>query len=171
MKTEQHKHTSEEKTAWFGHGEWVEEPDYVEFTYKGYKCQVIRICIREPYAKEFHAFGGHLCGYVQLPESHPYIGKEGFDLDIDCHGGITYSDHGFIGFDCVHSGDYLPSTEHLKKTNFEMIASRIAFPVPKGFEKFALFNPVYRNMDYCIKECKSIVRQLIKMETSKKEIK
>ncbi len=85
-----------------------------------------------------YATSSHFCGYVKLPDDHPYtklihmekygdnlemeIGYD--DMDIDCHGGLTFSrkitkenmkeyPQGFtpgywIGWDYAHWGDYLP---------------------------------------------------------------
>jgi hypothetical protein len=61
---------------------------------------------------------GFRCGYVRIPEEHPWYGKEYDDLqDVDCHGGLTFGEtvdkeedsylpvgH-WIGFDCGHSFD------------------------------------------------------------------
>lgn len=54
---------------------------------------------------------GHRCGYVLLPEGHPWwalLRREGVDLDevAEAHGGITYTDdEGWIGFDAMHAFD------------------------------------------------------------------
>lgn len=56
---------------------------------------------------------GSLCAYVGIPSSHPLAGWEYDDLNIDCHGGLTYSGssvHGdgstyWYGWDYNHSGD------------------------------------------------------------------
>lgn len=68
-----------------------------------------------------------LCGYVILPENHPYIGLSFYDVecdenplyDLDVHGGITFvgyiNGYGYaIGFDCAHAGDYVPSFNNYK---------------------------------------------------------
>lgn len=70
----------------------------------------------------------HLCGYVEVPDNltiHIH--------DIDCHGGITFSDENVpyfsmkgrvIGFDCMHALDWVPNipaitgTETYKDTGF-----------------------------------------------------
>ena len=52
----------------------------------------------------------HWCGYVGVPKSNPYYGDA---MDIDCHGGVTFTDYieqwglnyWFIGFDCSHIYD------------------------------------------------------------------
>ena len=59
---------------------------------------------------------GFRCGYMQVPEGHPWYGKSYDDLhDVDVHGGLTFSEMvkegntlfpGYwIGFDCGHSMD------------------------------------------------------------------
>lgn len=66
-------------------------------------------------------FGGHLSGYVKIPDGCPI--KHGtYDVDVDVHGGITYNvkedgEH-WIGFDCGHCEDIIPSIRVLcKKMN------------------------------------------------------
>lgn len=162
---EKHLYTSDQKFQWFGDGEWIKEPDMVEFTYKNYECTILRICIEQPCSKDFPRFGGYINGYVTIPKEHPYYEKHYDDMEIDCHGGLTFSEISdnkyMIGFDCAHSGDYVPSMQKFKKENQEMIDLRKRFPIREGFDKFGLFNPTYKNMDFCVKECKSIVDQLI----------
>lgn len=81
------------------------------FTYKDYPCEIIR-------ADEF----SHLCGYVGIPENHPYYKKSYSKIEVmdnypTVHGGITFSegydpitseksDLWWLGFDCAHSGDW-----------------------------------------------------------------
>jgi hypothetical protein len=150
-----------EKNDWFGEGEWVKEPDIVIFTYNGYQCFVRRVFIREP-CEELHFFGGYLCGYVSMPKDHVLYGKEYEEMGIECHFGLTFSEFKeeeyWIGFDCAHSGDYIPSYENLKKQNKFSLE---IFSIPEEFMEYSIFNPVYRNIEYCICECKSIVDQLI----------
>lgn len=66
---------------------------------------------------------GFLCGYVGLPPEHPFHGKDYDDChSIDVHGGWTYGADGvscidrdekwYLGFDCAHAGDLIPSMEN-----------------------------------------------------------
>ena len=59
---------------------------------------------------------GHWCGYVILPSSHKYYKGKYLDMDIDCHGGLTFGDtlkqYGIkykdtfaIGWDYAHYDD------------------------------------------------------------------
>jgi len=85
------------------HEPWKHEPDLVRFGAHGIRCVVRRV-------KDL----GHLCGYVQLPEGHPWACL-GYDVPAVVHGGVTYSEISehfggghWIGFDCAHSGDLSP---------------------------------------------------------------
>lgn len=73
-------------------------------------------------------------GYVEIPQGHKLDGVEYYDIDIQCHGGLTYSsregDKWVIGFDCNHFND----------------------------------NPFDQDEDYVKIECQKIIDQLIVME-------
>lgn len=79
---------------------WETEPDYLEFTYKGFKC-----FIKRNYFKA-------LCGYVVVPEGNKWYSQGCDTIDINCHGGLTYASeqdgNWVIGFDCTHYGDLAP---------------------------------------------------------------
>ena len=120
-----------------------------------------------------HYYGGHLCGYVKIPQEHSLYGIDEIE-DLDCHGGITYNDHNkvqkvtnalpphWIGFDCAHSGDIVPSTELFKKRHQSLKCIEKAMRQLKDlYPNCSSMNPIYRNMAYCMKECMSIVDQLI----------
>lgn len=75
-----------------------------KFDYKGYPCVVLFMP------------GAYRCGYVGLPKGHKLSRKSVDDLyDLDCHGGVTYSEphlfgnkdkeNWWIGFDCAHYHD------------------------------------------------------------------
>lgn len=159
-----HHFTSEEKLKWIGYGEWVEEPDEINFIYAGYKCTVMRTIYRVSYES---LCGGHLCGYVCIPKNHPWHGKRYEDIICDCHGGLSYAEQKesgefWIGFDCAHSGDAIPSVELGKKTRPELIE------LQKEHEEFIkslpyavdnLFKNSYKNCQFVIDECTSIADQ------------
>ncbi len=161
---QEHIYSSDEKLKWFGYGEWIEELDSLVFEYNLYKCLVHRIVKKEPCSAEEHYFGGHLCGYVEIPFAHPLFGIDLNKIDIECHGGLNYSEchgeHQLIGFDCAHSCDYTPSMEKFRKESW----INEIFPIPEEYKEFAIFNPVYRNIDFVINECMQIVDQLIAKE-------
>ena len=151
------------KLKHLGYGDWLDEPDCMVFEYLGIRCLITRVYKREPDAKEEIWFGGHLCGYIFLLKEHPLWGKKMGDIDLSCHGGVTCAEtttvgH-MIGFDCAHSMDLIPSSVQLRKR----WPIPDVFPIPENMKNNPLFNPIYRNMSYCVKECKSLVRQALKL--------
>lgn len=36
------------------------------------------------------SYGTHPCAYVSIPKDHPYYQKHYDDIDINCHGGLTF---------------------------------------------------------------------------------
>jgi hypothetical protein len=91
---------------------------------------------------------GHLCGYVGVPEGHPYHGmEEGNEVlyTLDVHGGVTFAgqfassefddcDLWWLGFDCAHLGDLSPN----------------------GFN----IGGTYRDINYVRSECVKLFKQL-----------
>jgi hypothetical protein len=168
IEEEFHNFTLDQKIKWFGYGEWVEEIDAILFTYRDIPCKVLRIVRRELYTKELYMFGGCLSGYVRIPHGHPYEYKIYEDLNIDCHGGLTYGECSlghWIGFDCAHAGDLVPSTQKFMKDHLKEFPE--AFSLNKELNK-SLIN-TYKNIDFCIEECKSIVNQLILVESKERK--
>ncbi len=169
MQTEMEKEESflvsvECKLRWFGYGEWVEEADKVSFQYKGYECLIQRVFAPEP-MRENSVFGGHLCGYVKVPDDHCYCQAERAQMAILCHGGLSYScknEFGkghWIGFDCAHWNDFMPSIQNFKKKMAQ---------TDKHMEEILALYPqmqqIYKNIDFCTKQCTSIVDQLIEIQ-------
>lgn len=67
------------------------------FVYKGYTCYVLFLD------------GGYRCGYVEIPNNHRLYNKGYGEININCHGGLTFGEfvnHVYtIGFDCAHCYD------------------------------------------------------------------
>lgn len=69
--------------------------------YKNYKYFIISL-------------GTHPTAYIEIPKDNIYFNKNYDDIDINVHGGLTYSRHGlleykdswFIGWDYSHCNDY-----------------------------------------------------------------
>lgn len=63
--------------------------------------------------------GWHPTAYVEIPKNHPYYkaGYDDIDIDIEVHGGLTYSgDMGkdgewYLGWDYAHCEDYFGCVE------------------------------------------------------------
>jgi hypothetical protein len=157
-----HELTSDEKLAAWGCGEWVEEPDYLEFTYREYIGIVNRIYYK-------HECGilelGHLCGYVQIPAGHPWHGKDYDEIEADCHGGLTYSGEKkeglfFVGFDCAHSRDICPGTEVIMAINRRELQGK--FPeLMRKIQRSGFTSSSYKNMEYVKQEVMKLIDQAI----------
>lgn len=129
------------------------EPNYLKFSYKGYFCYLNR-----------HPFFLHWCGYVGITKLTPKYYKKGFnEIPIDCHGGLNFSGFKsqrwhvkknkktwFIGFDCGHYNDIQPVFIKLYKN---------AGFINPGCINF--FSVTYRDIYYCIYQCKNIVDQIL----------
>lgn len=59
-----------------------------------------------PWMVARHTFLGSMNGYVLLPPEHPWLDEAIAEKEVDIHGGITYHEDGWIGFDTSHAGDY-----------------------------------------------------------------
>ena len=96
------------------HAEWVQEPS-------GYKCRIVR-----------NEVTGTLCGYVGVPKENRFWGMghepdaEMREIEVDVHGGITYSEQGddgwwYFGFDTAHAEDFAPKiVEVLLRSNHSL---------------------------------------------------
>ena len=76
---------------------------YADWKHGNYRC----IIMRGPCA---------LCGYIGVKSDHPAFGKDYSDIDVSCHGGLTFSQEGkdegnwpsgwwWFGWDYGHYGD------------------------------------------------------------------
>lgn len=79
-------------------GPWHNEPDEQRFELNFFRCRLERGPV------------GSWCGYVGVPEGHPWYETE---PEVRVHGGISYSareDDGlwWVGFDTAHAGDLMP---------------------------------------------------------------
>jgi hypothetical protein len=147
-----------------GVGPWNDEPDRARWVDEatGYDCIILR-----------HPSHGNLNGYVGVPAGHPAFGKGYDEVDVEVHGGLTFSaysdvaqlsdrndilhrapaegrpaDVWWFGFDCHHAWDMAPT--------FEARLREIpGMPLPP-FER----HDVYRTFDYVKAECESLARQL-----------
>jgi hypothetical protein len=108
-----------DKSAWID-GEWQQEPDRIEWVFLGFPCLIVR------------QGGGWLCGYVGIPPTHPYYGKDLEDKElkeiytdkkinfseasqqIDDPRAVNHQllptdkNYWWIGFDCCHYDDVFP---------------------------------------------------------------
>ena len=89
------------------------------------------------------------CGYVEVTIDNSLHEKHYDDLDLDVHGGITFSDYmdnnWSFGFDCAHYNDMIPFYVKLLKNEF---------------------GNTYRTKEYVISETESLAEQISKYSTS-----
>mgnify|MGYP001591236123 CR=1 FL=1 len=166
-KEETHLVSIECKLKWFGYGEWVEECDKITFEHKGYACMVMRVIQPEPGQRDC-VFGGHLCGYVKIPEYHYLHAEKDYSkIPLLCHGGLSYMsvDSPWIGFDCGHYLDIIPSFKKLE----EHQTDRRLKEITEMISSHPLLKRTYKNMDFCTKQCISIVDQLMEIQDEYKE--
>ena len=105
MKTTDPKQVHD-KSLW-PDGPWKAEPDRGDWEEQGYACSIRRMPL-----------SGHLCGYVGVPQGHPWFGADYNLLYDECsvHGALTFSgplpdadpDLWWVGFDCAHMSDFSP---------------------------------------------------------------
>lgn len=140
-----------DKSKWAS-GEWNDEPDKLQWADEatGLPCLIHR------------GPSGALCGYVGVTESHPWFQMDYDGIDVNVHGGPTFSDmcqgekeNGggichvpgegepdhvwWFGFDCAHSGDLCPAYDSRDHWN--------------DFSR-------YRDLDYVKRECGQLAAQL-----------
>jgi hypothetical protein len=160
-----------DKASW-GPGEWQEEPDKRQWNdaITGLVCLAVR-----------HPRMGQWCGYVGVPEGHPFYGKsyEEVDTRLEVHGGITFAggcqedkEHGichipqpgqpdtvwWFGWDAAHAGDLMPGSAALIRTYEETAEFADAWPKDE-----------YRNLAYVVEECALLAVQLAAMAAGAQE--
>ena len=166
------EYVNREKSHW-GEGPWLNEPDKKQWLDKDtdLPCLIHR------------SSSGALCGYVGVDKTHPLFKHEYSGLDIDVHGGLTYSEfcqetedpsfgichlvsegeedeRWWFGFDCGHGGDLMPGF----KADMEKIQNNPEYPFPK--RTWSAFDGEYRNIEYVTKEIQSLAKQLKAMENN-----
>ncbi len=149
-----HLYSLEQKSFRWGYGEWIEEPDYVIFTYKDIKCEI------------FRNVSGYLCGYCSLPKNHPWLNEDYWEIECNVHGELTFKKHEKIGFDCAHSYDIIPSTEEILKESETKLRNQYKGILP---DISPLSVRTYKNMEYLKNECKNLANQIIESQINQKE--
>lgn len=173
--------TPEQKLRSWGDGPWVNEPDLLEFEIDGIKCRINRVvhvpdgdveayldALEEfrnvcPVFAETGPFGGHLCGYVRLPLDSPLSDVDGYEnLALSVHGGLTWEEideegYHWVGFDCAHSHDIMPSMQAMQKNRRERFKERYSHAAESR-----LFDCTYRDIEYVRCEIEALVAQVLK---------
>ena len=112
---------------------------------------------------------GFWCGYVGVPPSHPWHGKDYNDLeDVIVHGGVTFTgdcgegppaqtichvpeegtpeDLWWIGFDCAHLFDFCPFYARMERDVGDPFVHDV--------------KDIYRTLDYVRSECAQLAAQV-----------
>lgn len=148
-----HKLGKEKKLIYFGEGPWIDEDDYEEFQHNGIDCKIVRIALDSQTDKSI--WGGYWCGYVKVPKNHPFYSKEGYDIDVSCHHGVTYNEmineDRWIGFDCAHCFDVVPTITKMMKEK-EMSAKYPLYEIAS-----------YKTQEYAKQVCRDMADQLNEM--------
>lgn len=89
---------------------------YKEMKYHGGRRQIETLAEGQvgEYKWTVLSLGTHPCGYVAVPENHPFYEKQYWEIDdqIEVHGGLTFggrlqgSNDYWFGWDYAHAGDY-----------------------------------------------------------------
>lgn len=112
---------------------------------------------------------GAWCGYVMLPIDHPfhdlsYDDVEGMDdVEINVHGGLTYSERGLFGFDCSHSWDYYPMQNWGLLGEFVTGMANIFEHMQRNNDP----NITYKTKEYAIKEVNNLAEQFYEYRNKK----
>ena len=97
-----------------------------------------------------------------MPAGHHWIKENPFEIGASAPGGINYGEYDsneryFIGFDCAHYRDVVPSVE---KTH-ERIANDFKVKFPHICPNSRIFHRSYKNIAFVKSACKSLVRQML----------
>lgn len=96
---------------------------------------------------------GHRCGYVQLPDNHPCVGKDYDELGIRVHGELTYGKGAVFGFDCAHYGD--AKDPSIMSDKYKELYKKIGF---------ASDDETIKTTEFCIVQCESMAEQFKALE-------
>lgn len=142
---EEHFRLCEVNKKLWPEGPWMNEPHRMEWKNGDLDCLAIR-----------NKTMGFWCGYVGLKSGHPLYGKHYSDiLEIDAHGGLTYSDFCqgeichfndnqeehklyWLGFDCAHAWDQYPLSQEILGFKDELSMYRDLTYVKTEVENLAL---------------------------------
>lgn len=156
---------------------WENEPDKIEFRYKGFPCLIVR------------NQSGALCGYAGVLPTHPlhgYTCHETFPesnyhekvMELEVHGGVTFTggcqEDGpichklepgepdnvwWVGFDCSHYGDFSPLFDGADTDIQKRIYPDVGMREAREKEKLAY--STYKNVAFVKNEIRNLVKQLI----------
>lgn len=148
-----------DKSEW-GDGPWQNEPDKIQFKVGKYDALIVR-----------SELSGALCGYLGVPEEHPWYGKDYSELEVSVHGGLTYAapcqeyedaemtgichvpvpgdpdNIWWLGFDTAHLEDVTPAFDQRMRETLPDYSS--LWPVSRS----------YKNVNYIKEEIQQLALQ------------
>lgn len=156
--------TNTDKSAW-GPGPWQSEPDKKQWTDQatGLPCLIKR------------NGSGALCGYVGVPEGHPWYLVDYNDPEPypEVHGGLTYADR------CMEEGDEAETICHIPEPGepdnvwwlgFDCAHWRDISPAFRNIYAEAGISQVhgesYKDIAYVTAECASLAKQAAEVAVS-----
>jgi len=156
-----------DKSGW-GPGPWQDEPDKIQWpdAATGLPCMIRRNLF------------GIWCGYVGVPDGHPWFGVHRDDIEAAVHGGISFTapcltdgdeatdichvpDPGepdqvwWVGFDCNHAWDFAPAMA----TTMTAIPDVLRGLGQSGFRTFIFSDCEYRDLAFVEAECADLASQ------------
>jgi hypothetical protein len=159
----------------WGEGPWNNEEDHAVWVdpTTGLDCMINR------------GPSGALCGYVGVPPSHPWHGRDYNDVDVihvDVHGGLTYAaacdedndichipedgreaEIWWFGFDCAHFGDVTPRMDaDMRKMNERLKAE--SKPALRRRAVVWRVARAYKDWAYVMGECTDLAKQLAEVK-------
>lgn len=175
-------YTTRDKSEW-GDGPWQDEPDKVQWkdAETGLPCLANRgpagaWCGYVGVSEGHPAFEKH---YDAVYDLFPGWDEEGH---LEVHGGLTYSNHcaegpeessichvpepgepdhvWWLGFDCAHSGDVMPSVEASNRKRYEETRDPIWLPLR------APWGESYKTLDYVRQETTRLAAQLASLQVA-----
>lgn len=126
-----------------------------QFESNGYTCYIRKMKL------------GYYCGYVGVSQFHPFYGKHYDELDIDVHGGLSYSgmmkfsEYWLFGFDCAHLGDEIKSQKSKNSLLKHFLSIvRKSLNIPETPEYDYIIEGEERDLSYVIDQCERLALQL-----------
>lgn len=145
----------------FKPGPWHDEPDEVRYQERGFNCYILRNIY------------GALCGYVEIPSSHPFYERDcdnDLEEEIEVHGGLSFSgeieglEGWFIGFDCGLLNDVLPSLIISKDDKPRDMNDEKLRQILSRIDSSRIPEPTYKDIDFVKKEISSMIDQLLEIK-------
>jgi len=140
----------------------------IQDTYRGYEYVIV-------------TYGSHPCAYVEIPKKSKNYEKEYADIDINVHGGLTFSDYltgvrkdltgWYIGWDYSHFGDFTCYAEDIGNfgerkytlNEIEIDCKDVINQLIHLEEKDTLENQeLIKKAEVCVKACEGITTEALK---------